>query len=347
MGRRASSIAIVTSLVVAGCAGSGASVEVLQARPNDAPDSPVTTGGRLRPAPELSLPVVPTTGSTEAPASTAASAPTGTDSPVPGDGTTQVAVTPLKFGWTVPCAVPATEMREFAATTANVKYVVRLEADPETNGLVMRQTDVQVVDVDGKAPAATDVDLVTLGMRVPDVLVGFDGVETGVRGAPELLDEMIATGVLGTDPMTDAERQDAITGLESNASLKYWSTWVGGWAGLGRVPTAATNKGGIRLEALPTPEAGRVRLRYSEDLTGTGLAEAVGVTVENGGDPTLYDKVRRVNVIEAVTDPATLRPDWASFSIDVTGTIANEPADLHEVHTVRFDWASSTGCGVG
>ncbi len=339
---------ILGALAVPACAA-GAGVEAIEGRPVGAADG--DDDRRLDPAPGLSLPVVPGTSPdpTEPPAAEASPGSSTAD-----DAGSTVSTSPvptpaieLRFAWVVPCAVPVTERRELDDSVARLRYTVRLEADAAGDGLVMRQTDLRVVDIDGVAPSGDESEAVNLQLRVPDVLVGFDGVGTGVRGGPELFDQMITAGLFDDTTFTEDDRQRVIERLESNASLKYWDTWVGGWASLGVVPPAVSEVAGVRLEAVPTSAADRVGIRYTEDLTGAALAESLGVTAADGGDPAAYDSVRRVNRIETVTDPATLRPDWATFSLDVTGEFDNEPATLHELHTVQFDWTAATGCGVG
>ncbi len=330
--------------VAAGCGVPEARVETVNVRPVSSAGEPPVTIGRLESVPDLSLPVESASDelvdSTVAQAADPASDATGLPTTV-----AQSAETPLTFGWAVPCMVPVVESQEFGESRSTVEYVVRLEADPETSALVMRQTDVRVIDVNGVAPGPVDAEAVAAGTRIPDVLIGFDGVETGTRGTSELVEELVAVGIFGTAPLSDEDREQAISQLDTTAAIKYWSTWVGLWAQIGRVPTEPLGLDNVTLDVV-TEAADRVQMRLTEDLTGAALAEVLGVTVETGGDPTLYDDVRRLKVVEAVTDPATLRPESATFAFDVSGEIDNEPQSLHEVHAVKFNWAAAQGCGV-
>ncbi len=347
MGRRAASTLVVAAVlaVVGGCGVPEAQVETVSARPITSAGEPPATIGRLQPVPDLSLPVEPVSGEPAADSVADSVA-------VPGSGAnglpTTVArslETPLTFGWAVPCAVPVVEAQEFGDSTSTVGYTVHLEADPETSALVMRQTDVRVIDINGLTPSPAEAEAVAAGTRIPEVLVGFDGVETGARGTAELFDELVAVGVFGDAPVSDVNREQAISQLETTATIKYWNSWVGLWAQIGRVPTEPLDIDNVTLDVV-TEAVDRVELRLTEDLTGAALADVLGVTVETGGDPTIYEKVRRLKVIETVTDPATLRPETAKFSFDVSGEIDNEPQSIHEVHAVTFMWAAAQGCGV-
>lgn len=337
---------ILAALIGAGCGAGDASVEAWRAQPVGQPGEPLATVGRLQPAPDLSLPVEPSDEDAVGdPAPPASAADPATESSVFPTTLPRDPETPLTFGWVVPCVVPVVESQEFGESTSMVEYVVRLDADPETNALVMRQTDLRVIDVNGLAPAPAEADAVAAGSRVPDVLVGFDGVETGTRGTAALVDELVTLRVFGDSPLSDEDRKTAISQLDTTATVKYWNTWVGLWAQIGRVPTEPLDLDNVTLDVLES-SATRVEMRLTEDLTGAALAAVLGVTVETGGDPTLYDNVRRLKVVEAVTDPATLRPESAKFSFDVSGEIEGEPQSLHEVHAVRFNWPAAQGCGV-
>lgn len=337
---------ITASLIGAACGANDAGVEAWRAQPAGQPGEPPATVGRLQPGPDLSLPVEPPAEGAVADTA-AADAPAGpaTASSVFPATLPAAPQTPLTFGWIVPCAVSVTEQREFADTTSTLEYTVHLDADAVTGALVMSQSDLRVITANGEVPGPDVVEFVTVGMRIPDVLVGFDGIQTDVRGAAELFDEMLAVGIF--DATTTAEdRTTAESRLETTAALKYWNAWVGLWAQLGQVPVEDFVSGGQKVETLESPTADRVRLRFTEDLTGAALAEALGQSAAEGGDPTLYENVRRLKVVEAVTDPATLRPDSASYRFDVTGEIDNEPQSVHEVHAVEFNWTTAQGCGL-
>jgi hypothetical protein len=224
-----------------------------------------------------------------------------------------------------------------------------LQPEPDSAGMRVSLVHMAVVEIDGVPVHATLNDRVSAAFRLPDFVVDTMGVQAGVVGLEELIEDFdrILPGAAATIT------PEAIAQLEDTVLSKYWGTWVGFWAGLGAVderqadfevslPGAAGITSSVVVETLARA-SGEARLRYVETIEGEAFSRAVGDVHELlGGTASLDDAAidgRRTTTAEVTTDPANLRPRAASLVIDVEVTDADGmSASSRESHDWQFAW---------
>ena len=261
----------------------------------------------------------------------------------------------LKFDWPAGCSVPVAEVVKKSGDTAELTY--RLRIDDTGTEKEISFTEMSIERVNGHEPP--DVASVLAGFRLPSIRVDAAGAFVRVEGMDDLIEELVAD-----EPGIAEMFTPEFTALVADSvGSKYWDSWVGFWSDLGEIDAEgieatevqidvgeASYDTTISVESLGTTADGDAVLRQTQVLGGEDFIRALGSALSLAADlPS--DEItsggvtgtRRI-VSEIATDPTTLRPRFASFTMDIAIKRNGGTSSQTERRRWSFDWAA-TRCG--
>lgn len=312
--------------------------------------------------PSDSLPA--SSASSIAPTNAPSTAPATEPEVVPGSVTTDTEplvfgapyLGPLTFGWPTGCTVRLTEAAVKDGSTATLTYGLELVA--EGPNLIVSFVDMTIADIDGQPLSVADSTAQAALFKLPNLVVDPQGTVVGTRGVEELLDAMVASGLVDSSQIT----LGVAAALEAAVVSKYWGSWAGTWAARGvidaphvesveQTPVGDTQfNTTLVVESLGTTPEGLAVVRQTQTIEGEDMLRALGaVTSAMGADEIAAAMVatygRRIMTFETTTDPSSLWPLSASLTQDTELTTNGVLDSRVERTTWTFDWAAG-GCTV-
>lgn len=286
------------------------------------------------------------------------------------------AAEPLTFAWTAPSKATVTLDAEKRGNRVKSSMVVSVSRQPD--GLLrLDYEDVTVLSVNGKpltspeGQAAMPPALAAITKAVPSILVNPAGQLVDFIGFDRLIEALIENtpqpeGGQGREQLRKVLSDPRMQTMMRSKAGDDWSTWVGLWAGKELAPGARTD-----FEAqvasgdgnpLPThgyfenrgPVEGRpgtVRLYMEVVSDGPEFRAAihrmlVAMIQSSGqtGDVLPAEQIedaRRVQSVETVTDPETLRPQEVTVTLSTSIKMRGEAekSEIERKHFV-FDWSA-------
>ncbi|MGR8921538.1 MAG: hypothetical protein ACU85V_18135, partial [Gammaproteobacteria bacterium] len=272
----------------------------------------------------------------------------------------------FRFAWPVPASVTVEARVEKRDNTSTARY--RVDLSPAADGelaLDFRNFEfVTLNGVDAREPqvAAQLGPVATLTALLPTMRISAAGEYLGTVGIADMLERVLAAVPNDMDAATRERldeyfRSPQVQAMMQQKSGEVWTVWVGAWNGVelaagesltGTVPVAVMSHDlvqNVLVEHLG-PAAGAcancVRLRMTTVMEGPEVMQLVaGMVRELAGDDQAgaFVSARSMNVTEVVTDPADLRPRFASSSAEVTLTDSSDQAYRQtDRREYRFDW---------
>lgn len=282
----------------------------------------------------------------------------------------------LRFDWGTRCAVTVTETALKNDHTMRARY--RVELSPSTDGreLRVRMADWEFLELDGRdltrpeMRAEMESALAAVG-TVPVLRVSHEGDFLGSIGVEEMVDAFLSAMKMRNPaaPVDDVRAKMLSPTWRRILEARMgddWNRWVGAWNGLEMAPNTTEDHalevpvGGHKL-AMPlrylhlgmvpgAAEGRRIRLRQESSVAGKDLMPVIATMIPDlpaqmeKEDGPLVGGERTV-VLEAETDPVTLRPTRASSDMRIRLVSASG-----KEHTRRdskesvFDWVGAKGC---
>jgi len=259
---------------------------------------------------------------------------------------------PLTFDWPSDCSIPVIEEVTNRGRVATLSYSFEVAAYDST--LTISYADLEILAIDGQPLSTGQLQAAAAGLAVPGYRVDSDGLAVGLVGVEELIGQMEAMGM-------DAQMLNSpsfLVAMEDAAIRKHWDSLVGFWAGLGSVSSAEYTYSvpvpigsdvidlDVIVESLEIAENGNARLRQTQVVEGQDMAKALDAQSQSlGSDNTTLQSVddsQTTTIVEVVTDPQTLRPDWAQIEIEMKLGSGVGSQTRVERREWTLDWESST-----
>jgi hypothetical protein len=262
----------------------------------------------------------------------------------------------VTFAWPRDCSVPVRE--EVAKNGVDAETHWTLTLTGEGQNLVIQLDDFVVDTVNGDEVPADQLEQVSAAFQIPPFVIGPDGQVLETRE----MDEFVRTvaPLLG---LQDESMYPFVTSaLELSIRSQTWAPWAGAWASLGDIEAGAveyestqdTASGPLvtpfTVESLDDAQPGQAHLRMTETVEGEAFRQLLGTTMQQLGGkevPEASDlEGKRIVVIDAMVDPASLRPFVTSYEQNTTVTQGGKKQSKSEYRLTTFDWAAST-CDLG
>lgn len=289
------------------------------------------------------------------PAAMATAMPVATATIEPAD------TAPLIFNWQPDAQALVTETIEKPRGLSQLRYRVRTEANPDTQGVVLRFEDYALLPgIIKQRP-----DEVSSYSHMPSFQVTADGEFAGMVGANQWLQD--ASDATRGGALTAEQRREAAQSAESVVLLRQrvsdvWSAWVETWVGMDpnlTAPVLGTDSldiGGAsvqrqyRLERVTDSDinSDEVSFRLTVELSGPQFVASIENNVQQlaasmgSAQPHELTQLRTAtqrNVYQITTDVHTLKPK----QVKTEQTVELSPEDgatqaLTEKHTYDFAW---------
>jgi hypothetical protein len=226
-----------------------------------------------------------------------------------------------------------------------MRYRVVVAAGDDKAPLLVNITDIAVDHVNGQAPSPVVKDqLAGVFGAVPTFEIDERGVYLGVRDVDQLIDALVKAGALTDDGAAQILANEALTEqMLLAAAYSSWQSWVGLWAFVGSTAGGQIDEDGVttRIEQVgPTSRNGAVTMRATTTLSGDAfqerMADLAGNAERTAGSVT--------KTVEATFDPATLRPDRATYEQEISVQANGSTETRVERREMTFDWHAATGC---
>jgi hypothetical protein len=284
----------------------------------------------------------------------------------------------LTFDWPAPVTIGVSQHSTKNSRTAHLRYELTTERQAGDQSLVVRLHSFEFLELDGRPVTtpkakATLAPVLAITALVPSFRVARDGRLLGIADFD--LDSIV--GQLRELTPQSRELQESLDQLQTSPEMRSqlrakaadtWNTWVGFWRDLESAPAPGEVTSVRRIVAVfgidverhalvrnlgPADGCPRcVRLRSESTLDGPEFSAAMANMLrkfagQSTGRPDLeafltsIRSVSRRDVLDAVTDPSTLRP--ASVTTESTMRLVADghpPADQIERITYEFAWAS-------
>ena len=244
----------------------------------------------------------------------------------------------FSFAWPLPSHGQLVTGATKKGLDSQATYRFALEGG-DTDGLKLSFSDFRFVELNGKKLAGNDAasqlgPLAALMSELPQMHISRQGAYLGIEGLDTMREKLLAS--LPSDGNEDVEARltHMLNSPETQDLLRarsgdMWNLWVGAWNGItlsegeritGSEPVELM---GQQLEQTIVVEhlgedrdyPGRARLRMTSVLEGPEVAKLIGRMARQLTDqsaPAQWASASSINVSEIVTNPDTLRPDYAS-----------------------------------
>lgn len=304
--------------------------------------------GGATPAAEVSVESssTPTAATAPTPAATASA------DDAPGDGAMPY-IGSLRFDWPVGCRVVVTETVDRDGETA--QFVYPLIIQEAGDNLEVSYGELEVIHVGDRPVPDSEQEQVAALFAQPSFTIDREGAFVSVSGVDDLLLNMQASGVIAEVP----DREALVAVVEETVLNKYWGSWVGRWLEWPEVTAEVMDDVvvarvgdtdivyDLRRESLPPSTSGAAHLRDTTTIEGEALERLIAANfgaLSGGEVDESFGEVdgEKVTVVEAILDPATLRPTTARFDDRSTVQIDGEIDSRVEIREWTFDWSSPT-----
>jgi hypothetical protein len=282
----------------------------------------------------------------------------------------------LSFAW--PAPVTAEITLETEKNGRAVRTLLLLDVTRErTSGLYrMDYRDVKILAIDGRdlsspgMQAKLPARIKTVARAMPSFLVSPDGTISEFIALEALLETIIEHTADDSAGVMEEQLRKVLFSPQMQQVIRAkaaddWNAWVGIWAGKDLAPgrrlefrtgsksTAQQFAGSGYFENLG-PVGGRsgaVKLRMELTMEGPefrrALYQMLAAMAEGSGQDMgdfsadRIKQARRVQRVEAVTDPKTLRPYSINASVEMTFGVEGKGETQRRVETKRFkfDWS--------
>jgi hypothetical protein len=275
------------------------------------------------------------------------------------------------FHWNSPQVFQVEETAQRQGNTVKARYTLSLTNSNDE--LVLRWVDAEFLSLNGTALTVADRKALApqraMVLANPPMRIGRDGSFLGALHTKESVEE-VSRLLDKAFPDRPAEVREFYSKMaaspegqalaESALSQRYWNTWVGTWADFDLKPgetktnRAVSSPGGVELNCQVLlkhkgyEKNGYAHLQYEETARGPEVGQAIlkligdiahaASTNVDSGFPEITNASYRVN-LEVVTDSSTLKPSWASRSVEmVLNSPGVKPVEVRESYEFNFLW---------